>query len=98
MGDEVFFLTGTGEHGLKIQQKARLLQVFYNLCESIRLIAAYIQPFMPETADKIHQQIGTDNMERIWNNTGEFSVSKGEPLFPRIDLEKGLAKLEKFTV
>ncbi len=39
--------------------KPRLSQVLYNLCESIRLIAAYIQPFMPETTDKIHAQIGT---------------------------------------
>lgn len=78
--------------------KPRLAQVLYNLCESIRLIAAYIQPFMPETADKIHAQIGTADIEREWNNKGEFSVKKGEALFPRIDLEKELGELENITV
>ncbi|OQB14702.1 MAG: Methionine--tRNA ligase [Firmicutes bacterium ADurb.Bin193] len=80
------------------EQRPRLSQVLYNLCESIRLIAAYIQPFMPETADKIHAQIGTTNTDRIWNNTGEYTVQKGEALFPRIDLEKELADLESITL
>jgi methionyl-tRNA synthetase len=79
-------------------QKPRLNQVLYNLCEGIRLIAAYIEPFMPETAEKIHKQIGTSDTGRAWNDKGKFTVQKGEPLFPRIDLEKELSELENITV
>jgi len=80
------------------ENKPRLAQVLYNLCESIRIIAALIQPFMPETTDKIHLQIGTTNVERDWNNTGTFTVKKGEALFPRIDVAKELLELENITV
>lgn len=79
-------------------KKERLAQVLYNLCESIRLIAAYIQPFMPETASKIHQQIGTENTDRTWKEGGKFTVKKGEALFPRIDLKKELDELESITL
>ncbi|MDR0406026.1 MAG: methionine--tRNA ligase [Clostridiales bacterium] len=79
-------------------QRPRLAQVIYNLCESIRLIAAMIQPFMPDTADKIHARTGTDDIGRTWNDGGEFTVSKGPALFPRIDLEKEIAELERLTV
>lgn len=79
-------------------QKPRLNQVLYNLCEGIRLIAAYIEPFMPETAEKIHKQIGTSDTGRAWNDKGKFTVQKGDPLFPRIDLEKELSELENITV
>ncbi len=78
--------------------KPRLAQVLYNLCESIRLIAAYIQPFMPETAGKIHAQLGASDIGRQWSNNGTFSVQKGEALFPRIDLEKELGELESITL
>jgi len=80
------------------ENKPRLAQVLYNLCESIRLIAALIQPFMPETTDKIHLQIGTVNVERDWDNTATFIVKKGEALFPRIDVAKELLELENLTV
>ncbi|NLB82155.1 MAG: methionine--tRNA ligase [Clostridiaceae bacterium] len=76
----------------------RLQQVLYNLCESIRLIAAYIQPFMPQTCEEIHKQLGTDDTDRCWNNYGVYNVIKGETLFPRIDLEKELKELENLTV
>lgn len=80
------------------EMKPRLEQVLYNLCESIRFIAALIQPFMPETTDKIHQQIGTNDVDRAWSNSSEYNVKKGEALFPRIDLEKELDELESLTV
>jgi len=79
-------------------QKPRLQQVMYNLCESIRLISAYIQPFMPHTAAEIHKQINNDSVDRCWSNNGEFTVKKGNVLFPRIDLEKELSELENITV
>ncbi len=80
--------------------KARLAQVMYNLCESIRIISVFIAPFMPETSVKIRTQLGLGKAEN-WDESGEFgkcdtyTVQKGEIIFPRIDLEKELEELEK---
>ncbi|MBO4342685.1 MAG: methionine--tRNA ligase [Clostridia bacterium] len=77
----------------------RLAQVIYNLCESIRIISVLIAPFLPETSDKIRQQLELGAIED-WEECGVFgkestySVQKGEIIFPRIDAEKELAELE----
>ncbi len=80
-------------------KKARLAEVMYNLCESIRIISVLIAPFMPETSVKIREQLGVA-AEFEWEESGVFgkeatySVVKGGIIFPRIDLEKELAELE----
>lgn len=80
-------------------KQARLAEVMYNLCESIRIISVLIAPFMPETSSKIRTQLGlSDSFE--WDESGIFgkeatyTVVKGDIIFPRIDLEKELAELE----
>jgi len=80
-------------------KQARLAEVMYNLCESIRIISVLIAPFLPETASKIRAQLGlSDSFE--WDESGVFgkeatyTVVKGDIIFPRIDLEKELAELE----
>ncbi len=80
-------------------KKARLAEVMYNLCESIRIISVLIAPFMPETSVKIREQLGVA-AEFEWEESGAFgkeatyTVVKGGIIFPRIDLEKELAELE----
>lgn len=80
-------------------KKARLAQVMYNLCESIRMISVLIAPFMPETSAEIRRQLGV-SPDFTWDESGEFgkeetyTVVKGGIIFPRIDLEKELAELE----
>ncbi len=80
-------------------KQARLAEVMYNLCESIRIISVLIAPFMPETSAKIRAQLGVA-ADFEWNECGEFgkeatyTVVKGDIIFPRIDLEKELAELE----
>ena len=41
-------------------KRARLGTVLYNLLESIRIIAVQLKPFMPDTSDKILEQLNTD--------------------------------------
>jgi methionyl-tRNA synthetase len=81
-------------------KKARLAAVLYNLCESIRIISVYIEPFMPETAVQIRRRIGADE-KASWQDTTKFgllpdgfTVTGGDPLFPRLELEKELDALE----
>ena len=81
------------------EKKERLKTVLYNLLESIRSGAILLQPFLPETADKIFHQLNTENrfIESI-NFKGldsEIKLNQPEVLFARIDKEK---KLEEINV
>lgn len=64
----------------------RLSAVLYNAVEAVRLIARLISPFIPETAAKIGEMLGTPgDLPAEW---GQFptntKVRKGESLFPRL--------------
>ncbi len=79
----------------------RLAAVLYDLLEAIRVCGILLKPFMPESAEKILDQIGAVEGERSWESAqranglrDEVTVCKGEILFPRIDLAKELAELE----
>ncbi|MDY5894899.1 MAG: methionine--tRNA ligase [Oscillospiraceae bacterium] len=80
-------------------KRARLAEVMYNLCESIRIISVLIAPFMPDTCAEIRRQLGLEGGFE-WDECKEFdknatyTVCKGDIIFPRIDLEKELAELE----
>ena len=81
-------------------QKARLACVLYNLLESLRVSAALLTPFMPESAEKIAQQIGACAEDVSYENAGRYgvlpkdvTVHKGATLFPRIDMQKELEEL-----
>ena len=82
--------------------KPRLARVMYNLLEGIRMAAVLLQPFMPDSCEKIFAQIGAPENLRTWDSAAKFgafdpqvTVHKGETLFPRIDLKKELALLEE---
>ena len=81
------------------EKKGRLGTVLYNLLEGIRFIAVLLKPFMPETSDKILEQIGTD--VNTLESLAEFGATKvgakvgvATPLFSRLDVEKTLAEIE----
>ncbi len=82
------------------EDKPRLNAVLYNLFESIRMLAVMLRPIMPQTADKIAEQlnVGAEALE-LDSVKGEFGILKqvkvgqATPLFTRIDAEKVLAEL-----
>jgi methionyl-tRNA synthetase len=84
---------------------SRLAGVMYNLAESIRIISILIQPFMPETPEKIWAQLGIKQGNNTdWESSKNWGgypsgtpVSKGEVIFPRIDIKKEMEELEKMT-
>ena len=62
--------------------------------------AALLTPFMPESAEKIAQQIGACVEDVSYENAGRYgvlpkdvTVHKGATLFPRIDMQKELEEL-----
>ena len=80
--------------------RSRLATVMYNLLETIRICAVLLTPFIPDSAEKIFDQIGACPCCRTWEKANvwgslrpDVTVRKGEALFPRIDAEKALAEL-----
>src|SRR5699024_405829 len=73
----------------------------YNLVESIRFAAICLAPFLPETSEKILDQINTNERDYLDLTTfglyasGTKVTEKPEPLFMRLDPKVVLAKLEK---
>lgn len=69
-----------------------LSNVLYTLAELLRIIAIYLYPFMPSTAEKIWKQLGIEkdiskinfDEEVQWGkNISGTKVCKGEVLFPK---------------
>ena len=77
------------------QAKAdRLATVLYNLVEGIIIGASLLEPFLPETAEKIAAQLGTELRE--FDTLGSFGLYKNgnkvtdqpEILFARLDMKE----------
>ncbi len=77
-------------------KKQRLATVMYNLAECIRIAVILLAPTMPTLAERTNQQINffADPGRLKWEEAGIWGlcpagalVTKGEPLFPRIDLK-----------
>ena len=83
-------------------KRARLATVMYNLIETLRITVSLLVPFIPESCEKAFAQIGATAEQTSWDNAAvwgvlpaDVTVTKGETLFPRIDMAKELAELEK---
>ena len=82
--------------------RPRLARVMYNLLECLRISGVLLSPFMPDSCTKLFGQIGACAECTTWESAGKWGslpanvrVERGENLFPRIDIQKELAELEK---
>ena len=81
-------------------KKDRLATVLYNLMEGIRIAAICLEAFLPETSEKILNQLNTkerdfeqlDTFGRL--ETGIKVIEKPEILFARLDVKEVLEKVE----
>lgn len=85
----------------KEEKKERLDTVLYNLSESLRITSILIKPFMGKTSNEIRRQLGLDeqiNWEdaKTWGNIKEGTkVERGQIIFPRLEIEKELVRLNE---
>ena len=86
------------------ETKPRLLTVMKNLCESIRLSAILLTPFMPDSSAKILDLLNVPAEARTLearcycaDAAAVWTTTVGAPLFPRIDMEKELKELEELS-
>ena len=83
-------------------KKERLATVMYHLLEAIRFSAVLLQPFLPETAERIFKQIQSEkkDLESLSSFDGMVAgsfVGEAEVLFARIDEAKELEALSALT-
>ena len=84
-------------------ERPRLGTVMYHLAEGLRFLSVLIAPFMTRTPALMQNQLGVAPGENTtWESLNEFghiqagtSVSRGEVIFPRLDLEKELEALDE---
>ncbi|MCL2071729.1 MAG: methionine--tRNA ligase, partial [Oscillospiraceae bacterium] len=75
--------------------KPRLETVLYNLLETIRICSSLLSAFMPSAMPKVWEQLGvsvddTSYEASVWNDGFDYTVKKGDIIFPRFDIEKEL--------
>jgi len=79
-------------------KQAELAHIMYMLAEVLRILAVLISPFMPNTPKAIYTQLNiTDDAIKTWESVqsfgrlaGDVTITKGEVVFPRIDVKKEL--------
>ncbi|MDP4107618.1 MAG: methionine--tRNA ligase, partial [Bacillota bacterium] len=81
------------------ENQPKLASVMVHLAESLRRIAVLLQPFLTRTPKEIFKQLGiTDETLQTWESLEQFGmitsgtkVEKGQPIFPRLELEEEIA-------
>ena len=84
------------------ETRERLGTVLYNLLESIRFAAIALEPYLPETSQRILAQIccengGLESLASFGALPSGGKVGSGEILFARLDPAKKLAEIEEFN-
>ena len=78
-----------------------LAAVMAHLAASLRVVAHLIQPFMMTTSNAIMEQLGLgadfdlENLDLAGLPTGIKVVTKGTPIFPRLDMEEEIAYIKE---
>lgn len=80
--------------------KEHLAAVMAHLAASLRVVAHLIQPFMMTTSNAIMEQLGLsgafdlENLELSAFPENVTVVSKGTPIFPRLDMDEEIAYIQ----
>ena len=68
--------------------KERLQNVIYHLLESIRVCGLYLSSFMPETSQKIMEQLNISDNTIVYNGKNEYHLNTPSVLFQRINRDE----------
>lgn len=76
------------------EKRDELAAVMYNLLETIRIVALYLAPFMPNTSAEVYKRLGLGDLSQVtdieaataWGQLPAGNpVEKGQALFMRLD-------------
>ena len=87
----------------KEEKQEELASVMVHLAETLRRIAILLQPFLTRTPVKIFEQLNIQAEElKSWEGLEQFGaipagtkVQKGEPIFPRLELDKEIEYIKE---
>jgi methionyl-tRNA synthetase len=80
----------------KEKKLERLSVTLYTIAESLRIVAVYLYPFIPHSAQEIWRQLGIEGEigdttldEAVkWGGLQEgTAIARGKPLFPKVETE-----------
>ena len=80
--------------------KEQLAAVMAHLAASLRVVAHLVQPFMMTTSNAIMEQLGLpvvfdlENLELSGFPENVTVISKGTPIFPRLDMDEEIAYIQ----
>lgn len=85
------------------ENKRKLSAVMWNLAESLRQTAVFLQPFMTNAPKQIAEQLGLSTESLTWDSLGVSSIipvgsrviEKGVPIFPRLEVELEIAYIRE---
>lgn len=85
------------------EKKHQLESVMTHLAESLRVTATLLQPILLHTAKSVATQLGLDESDLAFDKVdfghfpeGRQVVSKGEPIFPRLDVESEVEEIKSW--
>ncbi|MCJ7842921.1 methionine--tRNA ligase [Lederbergia sp. NSJ-179] len=85
------------------EKRNELASVMVHLVDTLRRVAILLKPFLTQTPKKIFSQLNmTDELVTSWDSLAEFGqipegtmvVKKGEPIFPRLDMEEEISYIK----
>ncbi|MBS4201469.1 methionine--tRNA ligase [Bacillus sp. FJAT-49732] len=85
------------------EKRKELGSVMVHLAESLRRVSILLKPFLTETPNKILRQLNITNEQfSSWESLETFGsipegtsvVEKGEPIFPRLDMEEEISYIK----
>ncbi|MGC8230724.1 methionine--tRNA ligase [Pseudobacillus badius] len=88
----------------KAEETDKLGDVMVHLAESLRRIAVLLKPFLTRTPQKMFEQLNIQSEElQSWESLSEFGVipegttvvKKGEPIFPRLEIEEEISYIKE---
>ncbi len=84
------------------EKRERLGTVLYNLAETVRIVSVLLKPFLTKAPAAILRSLGCDADDGFDTLTFGMlkegtAVEKLPPVFPRIDIKKELAEVEKLV-
>jgi methionyl-tRNA synthetase len=97
IGDANRYVDDMAPWALKKTDPARMADVLWVLCEVIRVVALMLQPYMPQSMERLLDLIGVESNHRHFDQisadaslAGATPLSKPEPVFPRfVEEESG---------
>jgi len=76
----------------KAAKTSELKEFIYSLLEGLRVVFICLYPFIPSSAVRAYGQLGLeakfDLKDVSWGAVKRYNITKGEPLFPRIDVNR----------